>query len=161
MISIRTRITFFLAAILLILPTFAGSSRATALSRVRHGAIVSGDPTPLSKSVGKPVVLYYWDITCIPCYAHLDDIIDFALDVERTGGRFFSIHHGMKQTADTLRQFATKQKIPYTIARGGSGPAAVRALPRMFVFNTKGDLVYQGSIGKLAVDAYKAQIKPK
>jgi len=159
MFSQRHCISIAFATLLLVSSVFAGGSRATALSRVQHGPIVSGDTSPISKASGKPVVLYYWDITCIPCYVHLDAIIEFSRDVKRSGGRFFSIHHGTKQSAATLQEFAKKQNIPYTIARGGSGPSSVRAVPRMFVFNSKGDLVYQGSIGKLAVEAYQAQVK--
>ncbi len=160
MYSQRYCISIAFATLLLVSPAFAGGSRRPALMRVQHGSIVSGDPTPLAKAKGKPVVLYYWDMTCIPCIVHLQDTIDFAREVRRDGGRFFSIHHGMKQTAATLQDFAKKQKVPYTIARGGSGPNTIRSLPRMFVFNAKGDLVYQGAIGKLAVEAFKAQIKP-
>lgn len=158
MFSQRHCLALFFATVLLVPPAIAGSSRAPALSRVQHGSIVSGDPSPLAKALGQPVVLYYWDMTCIPCYVHLDAIVDFAHDVRRSGGRFFSIHHGTKQTAETLRDFAEKEKVSYTIARGGKGPSSIRALPRMFVFNAKGDLVYQGSIGKLAVEAFQAQV---
>ena len=59
MFSQRYRIFLFLATILLIPSTFAGGSRVSALKRVHHGTIVSGDPAPLAKAAGKPVVLYY------------------------------------------------------------------------------------------------------
>lgn len=159
MFSQRHGLTLFFATVLLVAPAFAGGSRAPALTRVQHGPIVFGDPSPIAKAIGKPVVLYYWDMTCIPCYVHLDAIVDFARDVRRSGGRFFSIHHGTRQTAETLQKFAKKENVPYTIAHGGKGPSSIRALPRMFVFNASGDLVYQGSIGKLAVEAFQAQVK--
>lgn len=160
MISQQSFISLVLAAFLLLSPAFAGGSRVPALMRVQHGTIVAGNPSPLKNALGKPVVLYYWDITCIPCIFHQKDTIEFARAVQRAGGRFFSIHHGMKQTTATLQHFAKKEKVPFTIARGGKGPSSVRTLPRMFVFNRKGDLVYQGAIGKLAVDAFQAQVNP-
>ena len=53
--------------------------------------------------------------------------------------------HSQAGTDDEVKEVVKKNKLSYTITNGVTSPVPFNAIPRVFVFNTAGALVYFGS----------------
>lgn len=117
----------------------------------RIGAVLFGDEPTKSAMLGKVVVIENWGVRCPPCVALLPHMAD--LDRRyREKGLFIIGAESQGHSKGDIEPLLKKAKVNYTITSGANGPIAVTGIPRAFVFNTKGDLIFDGHPGDEAFD---------
>jgi thiol-disulfide isomerase/thioredoxin len=81
---------------------------------------LGGQPQPLSKWQGKPLLINFWASWCGPCVEEMPELV--ALHHEMPALQIIGI--GV-DSADKLNEFAAKLKIDYPLYVGGSNAIAV------------------------------------
>ena len=113
------------------------------LSQFKLGAYITGPQATLDSASGKAVLIDAWGIHCGPCLASLPDIEKIAKRYKDKMVVFGA--HSQAGTDDEVKEVVKKNKLTYTITNGVTSPVPFNAIPRVFVFNTAGALVYFGS----------------
>ena len=133
-------------AITLILFTAAASLHAAEatpsaqLSQFKLGAYITGPQATLESAAGKAVLIDAWGIHCGPCLPDIEKIAKRYKDKMVVFGA-----HSQAGSDDEVKEVVKKNKLTYTITQGVTSPVPFNAIPRVFVFDTKGALVYFGS----------------
>ena len=138
-------------AILVSLALFAAAASLRAaeatpsaqLSQFKLGAHITGPAATLESAAGKAVLIEAWGIHCPPCLASLPDIEKIA---RRNKNKMLVFGaHSQSGTDDEVKDVVKKNKLSYTITQGVTSPIAFSGIPRVFVFDTTGALVFTGS----------------
>ena len=138
--------TFLLSLTLLAAAVTLRAAEATPsaqLSQFKLGAYITGPQVTLDNTAGKAVLIDAWGIHCGPCLASLPDI-------EKIAKRYkdkmlvFGAHSQGGTDAEVIA-VVKKNKLTYTITNGVNSPIPFSGIPRVFVFDTKGALVFTGS----------------
>jgi len=116
---------------------------AAKLSQFKLGEHITGPQATLDGAAGKAVLIDAWGIHCGPCLASLPDIEKIAKRYKDKMLVFGA--HSQQGTDDEVKDIVKKNKLSYTITNGVTGPIPFSAIPRVFVFDTAGDLVFTGS----------------
>jgi thiol-disulfide isomerase/thioredoxin len=124
----------------------AAAGEAT-LEGVRLGAHVTGPPVTVADLAGRVVVFEYWGVNCPPCRAAIPHVS--ALQAEHGRDQLVVIANhcqgGGAATARAVWQKGASNDL-VTVIDGGHLPGSnVRGIPRAFVFDHEGRLVYTGS----------------
>lgn len=123
----------------------APATPAAQLSQFKLGAYITGPQVTLDNAAGKAVLIDAWGIHCGPCLASLPDIEKIA---KRYSGKmlvFGAESQGSKP--EEVKPVVAKNKLSYTITEGVNGPIQFSGIPHVFVFDTKGELVFSGHPG--------------
>lgn len=121
----------------------AEAAPAAKLSQFKLGAFITGPQTTLAEATGKAVLIDAWGIHCGPCLASLPDIEKIAKHYKDKMLVFGA--HSQAGTDDEVKDVVKKNKLTYTITNGVTSPVAFSTIPRVFVFDTAGALVFTGS----------------
>ncbi|MCE9609354.1 MAG: TlpA family protein disulfide reductase [Chthoniobacter sp.] len=125
-------------------PTAAPTPTAQ-LSQFKLGAYIAGPQVTLDNAAGKAVLIDAWGIHCGPCLASLPDIEKIAKRYSSKMLVFGAESQGSKP--EDVKPVVAKNKLSYTITQGVSGPIQFSGIPHVFVFDTKGELVFSGHPG--------------
>ena len=121
----------------------AEATPAAKLSQFKLGAYITGPQTTLADATGKAVLIDAWGIHCGPCLASLPDIEKIAKHYKDKMLVFGA--HSQAGTDDEVKDVVKKNKLTYTITNGVNSPISFSGIPRVFVFDTTGALVFTGS----------------
>ncbi len=121
----------------------ADATPAAKLSQFKLGEIITGPQATLDSAAGKAVLIDAWGIHCGPCLASLPDIEKISKRYKDKMIVFGA--HSQAGSDDEVKDVVKKNKLSYTITKGVTSPIAFTGIPRVFVFDTKGDLVFTGS----------------
>ena len=120
----------------------AEAAPAAQLSQFKLGAYITGPQVTLDNAAGKAVLIDAWGIHCGPCLASLPDIEKIA---KRNKDKMLVFGaHAQAGTVAEISEVVKKNKLSYTITQGVSGPIQFNGIPHVFVFDTKGALVFSG-----------------
>ena len=121
----------------------AEATPSAQLSQFKLGAYITGPQATLESAAGKAVLIDAWGIHCGPCLASLPDIEKIAKRYKDKMLVFGA--HSQAGSDDEVKEVVKKNKLSYTITQGVTSPVPFNVIPRVFVFDTKGALVYFGS----------------
>lgn len=133
-----------LAVQFLATPAFAAKEKEHKLSDWKIGKVLFGEKVTKADMKGKVVVIENWGVRCPPCVASLPHLAD--LDRKyRDKGLVMIGAESQGSSKDEIKPLIEKAKVEYTIVDEATGPIEVTAIPRIFVFDRDGKLVYDGS----------------
>lgn len=116
------------------------------------GKVLSGPAVSKDDFAGKVVVIEYWGVFCPPCIASLPHLAE--LDKKnREKGLILIGAESQNNGMDKIGPIIKKAGVEYTITAGANGPIQVSGIPRAFVFNRSGELVYSGHPGNPEFDS--------
>src|SRR3954469_23319370 len=113
------------------------------LSQFKLGSYTAGPQVTLDKAAGKAVLIDAWGIHCPPCLASLPDIEKISKRYKDKMLVFGA--HSQNGTDDEVKDVVKKNKLSYTITNCVNSPISFTVIPRVFVFDTTGELVFTGS----------------
>jgi len=146
-----------LAMQILVAPAFAADGKGTKaksknqdgvpaahhLSEWHFGEVLFGSKPSAAALKGKVVVLECWGVHCPPCIASLPHLAE--LDKRfRDKGLCIIGAESQGSTKEAIKPLLDAAKVHYPITAGASGPIAFNAIPRCFIFDSQGALVYDG-----------------
>lgn len=121
----------------------ADAPPSATLSQFKLGAYITGPEATLATAAGKAVLIEAWGIHCGPCLASLPDIEKIAKRYKDKMVVFGA--HSQNGTDDEVREVVKKNRLSYTITKGVNSPISFSGIPRVFIFDTAGGLVFTGS----------------
>ena len=127
----------------MVLPVSHAAEKKAKFSDWDLGKVVFGDKVSKKDVKGKVVVLEYWGVQCPPCIASLPHLAEMD-SKHRAEGLVIIGAESQGHTKDQMKPVLEKAKVNYTITDGAEGPIEVSSLPRVFVFGTDGELVFDG-----------------
>jgi thiol-disulfide isomerase/thioredoxin len=107
------------------------------------GKVAFGEKVGKKDVKDKVVVLEYWGVNCPPCIASLPHLAEMDRE-NRDKGLVIIGAESQGHSKDEMKPLLEKAKVDYTIVEGAEGPLEVTTLPRVFVFGTDGELVFDG-----------------
>ena len=113
------------------------------LSQFKLGAYITGPEATLDSAAGKAVLIDAWGINCAPCLASLPEIQKISKHYKDKMVVFGA--HSQAGSDDAVKAVVKKNKLTYTITNGVRSPVPFETIPRVFVFDTAGALVFTGS----------------
>lgn len=138
MIAAGSGLLFFVSA------AFGSNLPDVKLSDWRIGPTLIGETHSSSDLAGKVVVIENWGLNCPPCIAALPHLAKFEKS-NRKKGLVVIGAESQGHTAEQIKPLIEKSGVEYTITAGASGPVQIIGIPRAFVFDRQGALVYDGS----------------
>lgn len=129
---------------LLVLPAFGAGSGEHKLSEWKFGKVLFGNRITKGDLKGKVVVVENWGVHCPPCIASLPHLAAMEKS-NREKGLVVIGAESQGSSKDDIKPLIEKAGVEYTITEGAEGPIEVTAIPRAFVFDATGKLVYDGS----------------
>lgn len=138
--------TLVLLATLLVLPAFAAEKKEKThdLRDFAWGKSVSGPSVTMGKLSGKGVVLECWGVKCPPCVAslpHMQELSEKHKDTLVVIGAECQGH-----SAKEIAVVTKKAGVQYAIVSGlTKTPIQFSGIPKVFVFDAKGKLIFDGS----------------
>lgn len=136
-----------LKTIALLLLTLACCLHAQAtLQGVHLGSHVCGPAVSANDLQGKVVLFEYWGVNCPPCVASISHLTHLQEEYGRDNFIIIANHcqgGGIDNTSKVWKSKATNDLV--SVVDGGSLPQSnVTGIPRCFLFNHEGKLVYDG-----------------
>ena len=125
------------------LPAAETKEPAAQLSQFKLGSYVTGPEVTLNDATNKAVLIDAWGIACPPCLATLPEMEKIAKRY-KTKLLVFGAHC-QNGTDDEIKAVVKRNRLGYTIVKGVTGPIAFNSIPRVFVFDAAGALVFTGS----------------
>ena len=133
---------------LLVVPAFAADSKEHKLSEWKFGKVLFGEKVSKGDLKGKVVVVENWGVHCPPCIASLPHLAAMEKS-NRDKGLVIIGAESQGSSKDAIKPLIEKAGVEYTITEGAEGPIEVTGIPRAFVFDATGKLVYDGNpLGK-------------
>jgi thiol-disulfide isomerase/thioredoxin len=114
------------------------------LSQWKIGKVLMGPKLSKADLKGKVVVIENWGVNCPPCIASLPHLAELE-KTNRDKGLVIIGAESQGSSKDEIKPLIEKAKVEYTITDGADGPIEFSAIPRCFVFDSAGLLVYDGS----------------
>lgn len=124
-------------------PASAADAKAHTLSEWKLGKVLFGEKVSKDDTKGKVVVIEYWGTHCPPCIASLPHLAELEKK-NRDKGLVVIGGECQGSSKDEIKPLITKAKVEYTITEGVNGPIPVSGIPRAFVFDRDGKLVFDG-----------------
>ncbi|NQZ66682.1 MAG: TlpA family protein disulfide reductase [Lentisphaeria bacterium] len=138
-------ITAYLVAFITVTFSLAGAERN--VSEWSFSKVLSGPKISQSDLKNKVVVYEFWGVNCPPCLASIPKLS--ALDKEyRDKGLIIIGCHAQGGSDANVVKVAKSRGATFTITKSGHSPIQFRGIPRMFVFDATGKLVYDGGPSK-------------
>ncbi len=122
------------------------------LSQWKIGKTLFGPKLSKSEMKGKVVIIENWGVNCPPCIASLPHLAELEKE-NRSKGLLIIGAESQGSSKDEIKPLIEKAKVEYTITDGAEGPIEFSAIPRCFVFDAQGMLVYDGSPSGAAFDS--------
>ena len=155
------RLLTILAA-LLVIPAFAAEKKEKTFSLrdFAWGKSISGPTVTMGKLAGKAVVLEGWGVKCPPCIAslpHLQELSEKYKDTLVVIGAECQGH-----TAKEIAVVTKKAGVQYAIVAGiTKTPIQFSGIPKVFVFDNKGKLVFDGNPADAGFDEAVKKVAEK
>ena len=133
-------------ATLLVLPAFGADKKEKSydLRDFAWGKAVSGPAATPSKLAGKAVVLECWGVQCPPCIASLPHMQELSVKYKDTLTIVGAECQG--HTPKEIAVVTKKAGVEYAIVSGiTKTPIEFSGIPKVFVFDNKGKLVFDGN----------------
>jgi thiol-disulfide isomerase/thioredoxin len=135
----------------MVLPASHAVEKKAKFSDWDLGKVVFGEKVGKKDVKGKVVVLEYWGVKCPPCIASLPHLAEMDRE-HRDEGLVIIGAECQGHSKDDMKPLLEKAKVDYTIVEGAEGPIDVTGIPRVFVFGTDGELVFDGRPGGAEFD---------
>lgn len=140
--STTSLIPGILASLVLASPAFAQKQHK--VSDWKIGKALFGDKVSKADMKDKVVVIENWGVHCPPCVAALPHLAE--LDKKhREQGLIIIGAESQGSSKDEIKPLIEKAGVEYTITDGAEGPVEVTGIPRAFVFDRSGMLVFDGN----------------
>jgi len=111
------------------------------LQQFRLGQHLFGPPTP--SLAGKAVMLDCWGIHCPPCLAMMPEVERIS---KQYGQRLVVIGvHSQDNNLSAIEAVVKKNNLTYPIVKGVSSPVQFEMLPHVFLFDSSGAMIFEGS----------------
>ena len=114
------------------------------LSEWSLGETLFGEKVSKDNMKGKVVVIEHWGVRCPPCLALLPHLADMDKRNRDKGLLIIGAESQNSSKAD-IEALVNKNKIEYTITEGANGPIDFDGIPRAFVFDVEGKLIFNGN----------------
>lgn len=121
----------------------AAETKTHKLSEWQFGPVLFGEKINKSDLKGKVVVIEDWGVHCPPCIASLPHMAELDKKFRDKGLRIIG-SESQGSTKEAIKPLIDNAKVEYTITAGDTGPIRVSSIPRAFVFDAQGTLVYDG-----------------
>ncbi len=121
----------------------AEATPSAQLSQFKLGERITGPEATLETAAGKAVLIEAWGVHCGPCIASLPDIEKISKRYKDKMVVFGA--HSQNATDDEVKEVVKKNKLHYTITKGVTSPVPFSGIPRVFIFDPKGEMVFTGS----------------
>jgi len=110
----------------------------------RVGEIINGEQIKLDDMKGKVVIIEFWGVNCPPCIASLPELAKLYKSKQKDGLMVIGVHcqGGSKEAVNEVLK---KHGVTYPVAANGQSAIQFRGIPRAFVFDKEGKLIYDGS----------------
>ena len=111
----------------------------------KMGEVISGPEVKLEELEGKVVVIEFWGYRCPPCLASLPKMAKLDKQHRKKGLVIIGIH-SQSATNEQILELVKKNKVEFTITTNSSshGPIKFSGIPKVFVFDGEGKLVFDG-----------------
>ena len=116
------------------------------LSDWKIGKTLFGEKHTKSDLSGKVVVIENWGVRCPPCVAALPHLAKLE-KTHRAKGLIIIGAESQGHSKEQIKPLIEKAGVEYTITSGADGPIQVTGIPRAFVFDRQGALVFDGHPG--------------
>lgn len=140
-------LSILLASIVLPGLAFADAKKAEVpdvnLSEFTLGETVSGDPVTPGDLRGKAVVLEFWGVNCGPCLAAMPGL-EALYKRNRSKGFVIVGVHAQSASREEIKTVVKNRKVTFPIVENGNSPVPFDSIPRSFVFDAAGKLLYTG-----------------
>lgn len=124
----------------------ATDTQAHNLSEWHIGKVLFGEEVSADSLKGKVVVIENWGVNCPPCVASLPHLAELDRRLRDKGLRIIGAE-SQGSTQEAIKPLLTRAKVEYTITAGASGPIPGNTIPRCYVFDGQGLMVYTGFPG--------------
>ena len=92
---------------------------------------------------GKAVMLDCWGIHCPPCLAMMPEVEGIAKEY---ANKLVMVGvHSQENNKSAVEAVVKKNSLSYTIVQGVNSPVKFEMLPHVFLFDAKGEMVFDGS----------------
>jgi thiol-disulfide isomerase/thioredoxin len=118
----------------------AGSHK---LSDFKLGNHIDGPAVTIDQAAGKAVLIEAWGVNCGPCLASLPDIDKIARRYKDRMVVFGA--HSQQASDEEVKAVVKKNRLSYTITKGVTSPVSFSGIPRVFVFDTAGSMIFTGN----------------
>ena len=143
-----------LAMQVLVSPSFAADGKSAKgkeavpaavhnLSEWHFGEVLFGSKPSDAELKGKVVVLECWGVHCPPCIASLPHLAELDKKL-RDKGLCIIGAESQGSTKEAIKPLLDAAKVHYPITAGANGPISFSSIPRCFIFDGQGTLVYDG-----------------
>ena len=116
------------------------------ISEWKIGRTLFGTKVTTSDLAGKVVVIENWGVRCPPCIASLPHLAKLEKQ-NRAKGLHIIGAESQGSSKKEIKPLIDKAGVEYTITDGADGPIEVTGIPRAFVFDRAGKLVFDGHPG--------------
>ena len=141
--SITKFLTIITGALALQASTIGAAESAHKLSDWKIGKVLFGEKINKSDFDGKVVVIENWGVHCPPCIASLPHLAKLEKD-NRDKGLVIIGAESQGSSKAQIEPLIKKAGVEYTMTEGANGPIPVSGIPRAFVFDREGKLVFDG-----------------
>lgn len=132
-------------AVVLGLSSAAGAKeKEYRLSEWSIGKVLFGERVSKAVTKDKVVVIENWGTHCPPCIASLPHLAQLEKD-NRAKGLVIIGAESQGSSKEEIKPIIEKAKVEYTITDGADGPIEVTGIPRAFVFDRTGKMVFDGN----------------
>lgn len=128
----------------LALPVAADEKSEHKLSDWTLRETLFGEEVTKNDMRGKVVVIEHWGVKCPPCIALLPHLASMDKRYRDKGLLIIGAESQNHSKAD-IQPLVKKNKIEYTITSGANGPIDFSGIPRAFVFDVEGNLIFNGN----------------
>jgi thiol-disulfide isomerase/thioredoxin len=148
-------------AVVLQSTSFGADKSDHKISDWKIGKTLFGEKVTKSDFAGKVVVIENWGVHCPPCVASLPHLAKLEKD-HRDKGFLIIGAESQGSSKEQIKPLIEKAGVEYTITEGADGPIEVTGIPRAFVFDREGKLVFDGHPGGSDFEkAVKTALKDK
>ncbi|MBN1863891.1 MAG: TlpA family protein disulfide reductase [Victivallales bacterium] len=138
-----------LLVVVLAMPVVFGQNKGDVpdhnITEWKLGEIISGPEVKLDELQGKVVVIEFWGWRCPPCLASLPKLAKLDKKYRKKGLVLIGMH-AQQASNDQILEIVKKSKLEFTITTNPAshGPVSFSGIPKVFVFDGEGKLVFDG-----------------
>jgi thiol-disulfide isomerase/thioredoxin len=140
--SATSLIPGIIASLLLAIPALAEKQHK--LSEWKIGKVLFGEKLSKADMKDKVVVVENWGVHCPPCVAALPHLAELEKK-HREQGLIIIGAESQGSSKDDIKPLIEKAGVEYIVTEGAEGPIEVTGIPRAFVFDRAGILVFDGN----------------
>lgn len=113
------------------------------LDQFKLGETIFNEAVTMDSLKGKVVVIEWWGIHCGPCIAAMPHLVSLQKRNDDKGLAVIGFHC-QDATDEEVQAKAKSMKLNFPVTKGGNGPREGNGIPYSQVFDTAGNLVFEG-----------------